>query len=64
MKKFIIIFIACLILGILCYLILSGVFKIENKRAFEISVSGFIGGLGGMYLKDFFDKRKNKGITK
>jgi len=60
MKKFTFLFITTLIIGFVFFIIIHWAFRMDLKRSLDLTIAGAIGGLGGIYLMDYFGKTKNR----
>ena len=56
MKKFIWLFITTLIIGFVFFAVIHWAFRMDLRRSLNLTIAGAIGGLGGIYLKDYFGK--------
>jgi len=64
MKKFLTLFIIVIIVGVLFFASAYWLFHMSFRRSIGFTISSAIGGLGGIFLKDYFEKRKKKRIIK
>ena len=60
MKKFTFLFITILITGFVFFAIIHWAFRMDLRRSLDLTIAGAIGGFGGIYLKDYFGKTKNR----